>query len=57
MSKDMFHTPTLGAFPSLTGGSGGRPLWRAATAEPLQTFLQQPNIDKNINKKNKSSQL
>lgn len=53
----MFHTPTLGAFPSLTGGSGGRPLWRAATAEPLQTFLQQPNIDKNINKKNKSSQL
>lgn len=37
------YTPTLGASSLLTGGSGGRPRWSAATAEPLHTLWLQPN--------------
>lgn len=37
-SNKRFHTPTLGGPTLLTGGSGGRPRWSAATAEPLHTL-------------------
>lgn len=38
------YTPTLGELPLLTGGSGGRPRWSAATAEPLHTLWLQPML-------------
>lgn len=38
------HTPTFGGPPLLTGGSGGRPRWSAATAEPLHTLWLQPKL-------------
>lgn len=45
-SMNKFHTPTLEGFPLLTGGSGGRPRWSAATADPLHTLWLQPKMNK-----------
>lgn len=43
--------PTLGCRSTLTGGSGGRPLWSAATDELLHTVLQPAEVERKKKKK------